>query len=105
LTARLTALNSLLDTKDPGLPPILQGLLKTLVRATRRFGAWPPYDDPNTPAAILAVYNSLEGAEKGDALNTLASRAAFARPMVAAINDGRIPRAALTAEIIPNCGI
>src|SRR6185295_10998525 len=35
-----------------------------------------------------------------DALNTLASRAAFAEPMLAAIAQGTIPRNALTAEII-----
>jgi hypothetical protein len=44
-------------------------------------------------------YNSLDGSEKRDALNTLASRAAFAQPLLAAIARGTIP-ATLTAEII-----
>jgi len=100
LTARRAALNSLLDAKDPGLPPILQGLVKDRGVRDAAIRGLAAYDDPNTPTAILPVYNSLEGAEQRDALNTLASRAVFARPMVSAIADGRIPRAALTAEII-----
>jgi len=90
----------LLDAKDAGLPPILLGLLIEPGLRGAAIRGLAAYDDPKTPPAILAVYNSLEGAEKRDALNTLASRAAFAKPLVSAITDGRIPRNALTAEII-----
>ena len=98
--ARRTALNSLLDTKDAGLPPLLQQLLNDADLRGASVRGLAAYDDPKTPVAILAVYNSLDGAEKRDALNTLASRAAFAEPMLAAIAQGTIPRNALTAEII-----
>jgi len=100
LNARRTALSALLDAKDAGLPPILLGLLIEPGLRGAAIRGLAAYDDPKTPPAILAVYNSLEGAEKRDALNTLASRAAFAKPLVSAITDGRIPRNALTAEII-----
>jgi putative heme-binding domain-containing protein len=98
--ARRTALNSLLDTKDAGLPPLLQQLLIDADLRGAAVRGLAAYDDPKTPAAILAVYNSLDGSEKRDALNTLASRAAFAEPLLAAIAQGTIPRNALTAEII-----
>jgi putative heme-binding domain-containing protein len=100
LNTRRTALNSLLDTKDAGLPPLLQQLLNDADLRGAAVRGLAAYDDPKTPAAILAVYNSLDGSEKRDALNTLASRAAFAEPMLAAIAQGTIPRNALTAEII-----
>src|SRR3989454_11554212 len=98
--ARRTALNSLLDTKDAGLPPLLQELLNEADLRGAAVRGLAAYDDPKTPAAILAAYDSLDGSEKRDALNTLASRPAFAKPMLAAIAQGTIPRNALTAEII-----
>jgi putative heme-binding domain-containing protein len=98
--ARRTALNSLLDTKDAGLPPLLQQLLSDADLRGAAVRGLADYDDPKTPASILAVYDSLDGSEKRDALNTLASRAAFAQPMLAAIAQGTIARNALTAEII-----
>jgi len=100
LNARRTALNSLLDIKDARLPPLLQQLLNDAYLRGASVRGLAAYDDPKTPAAILAVYNSLDDSEKRDALNTLASRAAFAEPMLAAIARGTIPRNALTAEII-----
>lgn len=57
------------------------------------------YADPKTPGAILAIYASLSPAEKRDALLTLASRAAFARPLLTAIADGRIPARDVSADI------
>ena len=93
-------MNSLLDIKDAGLPPLLQKLLNDADLRGAAARGLAAYDDPKTPAAILAAYDSLDGPEKRDALNTLASRAAFAAPMLAAIAQGTIPRNALTAEII-----
>ena len=100
LNVRGTALNSLLDTKDAGLPPILKVLLADANLRGAAIRGLAVYDDPGTPAAILAVYPSLDGPEKRDALNTLASRAVFAKPLIAVVADGKIPRNALTADII-----
>jgi putative heme-binding domain-containing protein len=98
--ARRMALSSLLDVKDAELPPLLHQLLNDADLRGAAVRGLAAYDDPKTPAAILAVYNSLDGPERRDALNTLASRAGFAAPMLAAIAQGTIPRSALTAEII-----
>ena len=48
---------------------------------------------------MLAIYSSLPAPEKRDALLTLASRAAFAGPMLAALADGRIPARDISADI------
>ncbi len=45
--------------------------------ATRRLSGLALYDDPQTPAKMLAVYSSLSANEKRAALATLASRAPY----------------------------
>ena len=100
LNARRTALDSLLGAKDSGLTEILLGLLKDPDLRGAAIRGLAAYNDPKTPEAILTVFSSFDGAEKRDALNTLASRVAFAKPMLAAVGEGKIPRNMLTAEII-----
>ncbi|HTH47984.1 MAG TPA: hypothetical protein VMB21_10765 [Candidatus Limnocylindria bacterium] len=97
--ARRTALDSLLGIRDPELPPLLQKLVTDpAVRGTALRGL-AAYDDAATPTAILAAYGSL-GAEKRDALNTLASRNSFAKPLLAAVAAGKIPKTDLTADLV-----
>ena len=100
LNARRTALDSLLGAKDSGLTEILLGLLKDPDLRGAAIRGLAAYDDPKTPGSMMGVYGSFDGSEKRDALNTLASRVAFAKPMLAAVSEGKIPRNALTAEIV-----
>ena len=100
LNARRTALDSLLGAKDSGLTEILFGLLKDPDLRGAAIRGLAAYNDPKTPEAILTVFSSFDGAEKRDALNTLSSRVAFAKPMIASVEADKIPRNALTAEII-----
>jgi len=100
LGARRTALNSLQDAKDSGLAEILLELLKDRDLRGGAIRGLAAYNDTKTPDAILTVFSSFDDAEKRDALNTLASRVPFARPMLGAVSEGKIPRNALTAEII-----
>lgn len=100
LNARRTALAALLDTRDTGLPPILQGLLKDPDLRGAALRALAGYDDPATPGAILELYGALPAPDQRDGLNTLASRAPYAKALVGAVVDGRIPRNALTADLV-----
>ncbi len=98
--SRRTALESLLGIRDPALPPVLQKLVADpAVRATALRGL-ATYDDAATPAAVLGAYASFAGAEKRDALNTLASRTAFAKPLLAAVADGKVAKTDLTADLV-----
>jgi putative heme-binding domain-containing protein len=97
---RRAAVQSLLSVKDTALPEILQKLLKTADLRSDALRGLAAYDDPNTTAAILAVYPQLSNAEKKDALNTLASRVAFAKPFLAAIEQNKVSSKDLTAEVI-----
>ena len=59
-----------------------------------------PAPHAQTPPAILKVYPALNDANKRDALNTLASRLSYARPLLVAAKGGTIPRKDLTADLV-----
>jgi putative heme-binding domain-containing protein len=98
--ARRNALDSLMASRDPELRTLLQRLIPdAAVRgiALRQLAA---FDDGATPGLILAEYGKLATGEKRDALNTLVSRVSFAKPLLAAVGAGTVPRSDLTAELV-----
>jgi putative heme-binding domain-containing protein len=97
---RSNALVSLLSAKDPKLPPALQSLLTDPVMRSGALRGLAAYDDVKTPAAIIEAYASLNALEKKDALNTLVSRAAYARPLLAAVSEKKIPSKDLSADLV-----
>ncbi len=98
--ARKRALEALLQTKDPALAAFLPQLLKDPVVRAPALRGLANYEDPKIPVAILGVYNSLSGAEKKDALNTLVSRVVFARPLLEAVGAKTVPARDLTADVV-----
>ena len=98
--ARLAALEALAGIKDPDLPPTLQGLLQEQGLRGAALRALASYNDPKTAAAILDAYASFDPALKRDALNSLSSRAAYARPLLEAVAAGRVTSQDLTADIV-----
>jgi putative heme-binding domain-containing protein len=102
--ARAAALETLLNAHDSGLAPVLQGLLKDPALRGAALRALGAYEDPKTTAAILEVYPLLDVAERRDALNTLVSRLASAREVVAAFGKKIVPKADFTAAIIRQLG-
>jgi len=102
---RKAALESLLGAKDKELASILFALLGDAALRGPAIRALGSYEDATTPAKILAVYSTLELAEKRDAINTLGSRRSFAKALLAALKSGTIPRADLTAASIRQLGL
>jgi putative heme-binding domain-containing protein len=99
-TARKSALESLVQARDPNLPPILQKLLADpAVRAAAVRGL-AAYDDPKSAEVLLNLYNSLNQAEKKDALNTLVSRATYAKALLSAVGNKSVPARDLSADIV-----
>ena len=97
---RIAALEALLRTRDTGLVPLLQKLAgEPGVRSTALRGL-AGFDDANTPSVILGSFAQFSPSEQRDALNTLASRNTYARPLVQAVAAGRVPKAALTADLV-----
>jgi putative membrane-bound dehydrogenase-like protein len=100
LSARRTALDSLLQARAPDLPPILLSLLSDSILRASALRALASYDDPQTPGAILSVYPSLNTTEKRDALNSLASRPAYAKALLTAVGQNQIASTEITAEMV-----
>lgn len=100
VAVRRAALQSLLGVKDSAAPGILKQLLQTHDLRDEALKGLAAYDDPSTAPAILAVYPQLSNVEKRDALNTLASRASFAKPLLAAVDEKKVSSKDLTADLV-----
>ncbi len=100
LAARRSALQSLISVRDAALPAILRQLLGSPDLRPEALKGLAAFEDPATATSILAAYPNLSNPEKRDALNTLASRAAYARPLLAAVERKQIPAQDLTAEVV-----
>lgn len=100
ISARSNALVSLLGAKDAKLPAALHTLLDESLMRSGALRGLAAYDDPKTPSAVLEVYSSLTPGEKKDALNTLAARANYAKPLLNAVGEKKIPSSDLSADIL-----
>jgi putative membrane-bound dehydrogenase-like protein len=99
-SVRAAALASLLDASDPKLPDALLSLLSEPELRGPAIRAMAMYDDPRGPGAIMAHYSGLSAAEKRDAITTLASRASYAKPLLAAVGEKKIAAADIPADVI-----
>jgi putative membrane-bound dehydrogenase-like protein len=100
VNSRREALQALLKARSPGLAAALQSLLDEAEIRGDALRGLAAFDDPKTPAAILAIYARLTAAERRDALNTLASRADFAKALLVAVGAKIVPSAELSADVV-----
>lgn len=98
--ARRVAIESLVGVKDQQLPVVLRTLLGEAELRSAALKALAAFTDPETPSAVLAAYPSFEASQKRDALNTLVSRPAYAKPLLKSIADGKVSSKDLTADIL-----
>jgi putative membrane-bound dehydrogenase-like protein len=98
--ARLAALTALVEAKDAEAAKLLQDALVDKELRSAALRALAAFDDPQTPAAILAQYSQLTLAEKRDALATLAARASFAKELMNAVAAKKVPSTDVPAEIV-----
>ncbi len=100
LAARQNALATLVSSGDRELPPLLQKLVADSALRGPALRALAGYDDPQTPAVILAVFATLAAEEKRDALNTLASRAPYGKALMDAVAAKKVKANDVPAEIV-----
>ncbi len=100
LDKRKAALASLVSAKDPELAGTLKSLLNDKALRPLALSGLASYPNADIPPAILKVYPILNTAEKRAALSTLASRAAFARPLLQAVAAKTVPARDLSADIV-----
>jgi putative heme-binding domain-containing protein len=90
--ARTAALRVLLRRGQPDLLPILQKLLDDTNLRSEAIRGLAGFDDKNTATMLLEAYSTLTDSEKEDAVQTLASRPAWALTLLDAIESGTVPR-------------
>ncbi len=98
--ARHVGLKLLLAVKDAKLAATLHGLLEEPTLRETAITGLALYDDPQTPAKLLAVYSSLSPSEKRSALATLASRAPYGRALLTAVAEKKISATDLPADLV-----
>jgi putative membrane-bound dehydrogenase-like protein len=94
---RRSALQTLLQRQDSDLVPLLQGLLTDPAVRSAAIRGLAAFADPSTPALVLKHYPAFTDAEKADAVETLASRPAYALALLDAVDRGPVPRQHLSA--------
>lgn len=100
MAERQAALDALVARKAANLAPTLLKLLGTKELAGPALRGLATYDDPQTPAVVLAAYAQFDANQKRDALNTLASRPAYALAMLTAVEQKKIPASDLSADLV-----
>jgi len=95
--ARQNALQALVYAKDLELPPLLRPLLDDRGLRGAALRGLAAYNDAGTPRLILDHYASFSDSDKNDAVQTLASRPAYALALLDAVERGQVPRRDLSA--------
>src|SRR5439155_18302455 len=94
---RHTALQALVYKKNADLVPLLHALVAEPAMRSPALRGLAAYHHEATPQVILRHYASFTEEEKSDAIQTLASRPAYALALLDALERGQIPRRDLSA--------
>ena len=94
--ARINALNSLVRSPKPELLALLKGWIKDKVLASYAVRGLSSFDDSSIPGALLGMYKYFPENVRGDAINTLISRPAYAKQLLERIEKGTQPAASIT---------
>ena len=90
--SRQFALQQLLARRVPGMADALRNLLKDAPMRAVAVRGLASYPDPASAKAILDAYPTFTADEKADAVQTLASRPAFALALLDAVERGAVPK-------------
>ncbi len=101
---RRKALSDLIEAKQPNLAPMLQGLITDPDLRGQAIRGLARFEDPKTPTAIFEQYKNFAPADKLDALNTLASRDAYAMELLKKLQDKTIPATDISPATVRQLG-
>jgi len=97
LSARKAALQTLMDTRAPDLRPLCEQLLGEQFLNSVAARGLASFDDPAAGAELVKAYRQFHPSERGQLLSALVSRPTFARALLDAVAEGKIPRADISA--------
>ena len=98
--ARLSALSSLVDARDAEVVPVLHTLVNEPDMRGAAIRGMAAFDDAKTPGVILGGYANYTPAEKRDAMSTLSARVPFAKALMGAIAEKKVPSTDVSAETV-----
>ncbi len=96
LSARQTALRTLIASRPPDLRQVCEQVLNVQYLNTIAVGGLAQFDDPAIGENLARRYLSFAPSERGALIETLVARPGFAQALLGEIRAGRIPRTALT---------
>ena len=97
LAFRKAAVQTLIEQRPPDLRQICEQLLKVRFLNSVAVRGLALYDDPALGESLAQSYRQFHPSERPPVMETLVSRASFAKPMLDEMAEGRIPRADLSA--------
>ncbi len=97
---RESSLRGLVQKHDPDTLPILFVLLTDKTMRGPALRGLAAYKDDKTPDKILEHYKTFTASEKADAINTLASRPAYAKALLTGLENGTIARTDVDTFIV-----
>lgn len=97
VAARRAALRTLVDNRVDKLGPELLKLVGDHVLGVEAIRGLAVYPEPQTPVALLSVYERTPPTTRERIIDTLASRAEFAQPLMTALAEGKISRKDISA--------
>ena len=98
--ARARAIALLAQVKDAQTVSLLHDLLRDAAVRGASIRALAATNDAESPKRIIGAYATFSADEKRDAIQTLASRPAFAAILLDAVEAGSVPRADLSAIVV-----
>jgi len=99
LEKRRDALKLLVEKNAPGLASILQDLIQVKDLQGDVLRGLAAYNSKETPQVILKNYSNFNTENKAMAVGTLASRSGFAKELLEALANGKIPRKDISVPI------
>ncbi len=102
LALRRQALTALVEARDADVPPVLHKLVGRPELRTEAIRALAAFDDPKTPAVLLGVYAGLDLAGRRAVVNALASRPAYGKALLDAVEKKKVPAGDVSAEVVRN---
>ncbi|AMV20366.1 PVC-type heme-binding CxxCH protein [Planctomyces sp. SH-PL14] len=97
MAARQAAVATLIESRPPDLRDICQQLVGERVINVSAAKGLALFDDPKIGEQLVKAYRGFRAPERPQIMSILVSRAAFARPLLEAIAEGKIPREDLTS--------
>jgi putative membrane-bound dehydrogenase-like protein len=100
LERRVRTLELLAGRREPGLWPLLVGLLDDKSIRGHAIRGLAAYDEPRIPPRLLDQYKSFSAEHRQDVIQTLTARPSFALVLLGAIESGAIDRRDVSALVI-----